>query len=135
MESPKNNDIRCSVCLREYNLYDQQQLGTIGCPDCRSIIPPLFLIHDIHVRVNWQDLRILATYSKRWVTQFDMTLKGNQDMVKALENILQKLQQYQPARTVPIVIQDETKVDKKTIPLRSPYFGSPEDGGISGKKF
>lgn len=123
MDLTNYNDIRCPVCLKEFNLYRLKEAGYKTCPNCKSNIPPLFLVHDIIVKLNWQDLRILATYSKRWVTQFDMTIRGNQDMVKALENILNKLMPYQPAGTLPVVTAEEAKVEPKKLPLKSPYFG------------
>lgn len=95
----KSHDMRCPVCLSEWNQSDLMSAGIKTCPHCKTIIQPLKIEHDGYIFINWQDLRVLAIYSKRWASMFDMTQKGNQDAVQALENILEGIRRYQPTGT------------------------------------
>lgn len=116
------------------NLYTVQKDGWKACPNCGTIIPPLHLIYDIAILINWQQLRIMATYSKRWIGQFNTSIRGNRDMIQVLENILHQLSHYQPQNTLPIIDKEEIN---NAVALASPYFQQPkgDDMDPEGIKF
>lgn len=134
MELKKNNnDIRCVVCHFETTTQKIKQASTTKCPNCGTEVPPMHIVHDITLNINWQELRILATYSKRWIAQFDLKKRGNRDMVQALENIIHLLSHYRPLRTLPIVDPNKEAIN---LPVVSPYFQKPgDDIDLNGMKF
>lgn len=108
-------DVRCVVCEREYSLDAIRRAGIIGCPDCGTTLEPVYLAHDGYVRVNWQDLRMLAIFATRWSRRFDRSKRGNRDTLAALENIIEKLERYQPKNSRPLMGDNEP--DNPTITI------------------
>lgn len=96
-------DVRCPVCLAEYVSAHFKQPFIPQCPFCKTVIPPMPLRHDGWVKLNWQELRVLAIYAQRWSTTFDLRLRGNLEALRVLQNILHELRQYQPKDAPPIV--------------------------------
>ncbi len=92
----RKNDFRCPVCLVEFSMPTPKEESSAGCPFCKTILRPMLTRHDGYVNINWQDLRTLAIYSKRWASLFDLAKKGDQDSRKALENIIDKLKKFRP---------------------------------------
>ncbi len=83
--------------------------------------------HDGYIKVNWQEMRVLVIYAKRWAMAFDLANRTNQDAVKALNNIVLHLEQYQPKGAETFVTTDIAggveavkAIQPKGIP--SPYF-------------
>jgi hypothetical protein len=125
MTATHPNDMRCPVCLLEFNSEEMKRAGVRGCAKCHTSIPPIYLAHDGYVKVNWQDLRVLAIYAQRWSIGFDLRNKGNQDALKALENIINHLRQYKPKNAAPIVplvdvvrVRGDAEHDVKNIPIQ-----------------
>lgn len=87
-------ELRCQVCLQEYDRKHQRKLGV--CPFCGTHLAAMLTADDGYIRINWQQLRVLAIYAKRWTAHFDLGKRGNKDAVQALENILHHLTQYRP---------------------------------------
>lgn len=100
----EQNDMRCPVCGKEWLLSITMKLGVKGCPNCATSLQPLKIKDDGYVKVNWQDLRTIAIYAERWSSMFDMSVKGNQDAVRALQNILTHLRTYQPKEALPLTL-------------------------------
>ena len=118
----KKNDIRCPVCLKEFFHGDITEEGK-PCPNCKSRTGFEILEHDGYIKINWQQLRVLVAYSSRWLRQFDPNKQGNPDAVKAFNNLVERLKQYQPEGGLPIIVdEDEAKIDKTNTPVKSPYF-------------
>lgn len=90
------NDLRCPVCLHEFNGKAMMKLGIKGCPVCKTVLQPLVMRQDGYIRVNWQDMRTLAIYAKRWSKIFDLRNKGDRDATAALKNIFIKLEKFRP---------------------------------------
>lgn len=99
-----NNDTRCPVCSAEWIQSDMMKIGVKGCPHCGTTAQLLNKKHDGYIKINWQDLRVLAIYAERWSSMFDMSIKGNQDAVKALQKILENLRTYRPKDGAPLTI-------------------------------
>lgn len=133
MSSKNYNDIRCSVCLTEFKLQTIQGSGAKTCPICHTMIEPLFIANDVIIEINWQSLRVLATYSKRWSKKIDQGTQANRDMVQALENILTQLKHYRPLSALPLITAEKEK-EAVRLPMRSPYFNRGRRGG-EGFKF
>lgn len=114
----------------------ENKQGVNRCPNCGTVIPPYLIAQDILIAINWQSLRILATYSKRWITQFDLRKRGNRDMVQALENIIHYLGHHRPPNALPIVDPEQYQAISNS-PVVSPYFQKPgaDDIDLNGMKF
>lgn len=125
-----NNDIRCPVCYVEFNEWAIKQEGHKVCPNCKSTVTPLLKSQDGYVYVNWGQLRIMATYAKRWTTLIDIRKKGNWDMVQALDVFIKSLGFYKPNGALQLILED----DLKNLPIRSPYYPPPESGLEDGMK-
>ncbi len=121
MPIPRKSDLRCPVCLCEYSFIAMANSGIKQCPSCNTVIQPQQMKFDGYVKMNWQDLRTLAVYAKRWSRIFDLSKKGDMDAARALENILANVRQYRPAGAEALVpSSDESnkplrKVDVKKI--------------------
>lgn len=113
MDSFNKNDLRCCVCLSEFRLADTQKLTERKCPNCGTQIPPQMINEDGYVKLNWQDLRVLAMYSRRWATMFDLTKSGNRHAITALENIINKILPFQPKTAKPLLPPTEVIVIDK----------------------
>lgn len=81
--------------------------GHKTCPSCHTAIMPMKIRDDITIKLNWQDLRVLAIYAKRWTTFFDLTKKDDQDCMKAFNRLIEKLLMYQPPNSLPLTIENE----------------------------
>lgn len=105
-----HNDMRCPVCLLEWNKQALKQVGVNVCPQCKTSIPALEIANDGYIKANWQDLRVLAIYAKRWAQVFDLKKKGDRDAFQALDNILRKIQSYKPKNAIDLVPQHDDVV-------------------------
>lgn len=116
------DDVRCCVCLSEFALIELQKAKLKECPVCKTRIPLIKVKHDMDVRVNWQDIRMLAIYAQRWAAGFDQD--GDKHALFALQNILTKLAKYKPADGAPFEDEyaESLKEQAKPIGVKSPYF-------------
>ena len=114
------NDIRCPVCLKEFESRVAFTPTQSSCPNCHTALLPLFIEHDGYFKANWQDLRVLAIYAKRWTAMFDMTNKGNQEAVIALNNIIRSLSKHQPKNAPPLVLDNDVVVIGNIQPVPQP---------------
>ena len=119
------NDTRCPVCLAEFNREAVRVAGYKDCPHCHTVIPPMQIRDDGYVKMNWQDIRVLAIYAQRWAIRLDTTKKGNMHAMQALSNILGHLERYRPKDGKTHILMaheiDPKELSKKgSIP--SPYF-------------
>lgn len=119
MTKPLSNyNSRCPVCLFEFNMESMAKMGVKGCPHCKTQLQMLGMNQDGYFKANWQDIRVLAIYARRWAAMFDMTNQGNVDAVKALANIIQGLSKCQPAGAPPIVPPNEVVIIESPSPVR-----------------
>lgn len=110
-----HSDVRCPVCLAEWNQREMMHHGVKGCPYCKTALAPLKVEQDGYVKLNWQDLRVLTIYSMRWTSVFDLTNQGNVQALKALQNIIESLKKYQPKGGAPLVLQEEVVIINKAV--------------------
>ena len=78
---------------------------------------------DIQFILNWQDVRMLAIYSSRWSSQFDLQLDSQP--LQILENILKKLELQMPKEGVTFrndAYTEELKEKSKLKGMKSPYY-------------
>lgn len=106
MSLEKKNDMRCPVCQAEWNLEETMKAGNKSCPNCHTMLQPLKMIHDGYIKANWQDLRVLAIYARRWAAMFDDT-PGNQHAILALEVIIDNLKKHRPKDSLPLLPDNE----------------------------
>lgn len=97
------NDMRCPVCLLEWNKLAMQAVGIKVCPQCKTSIPALEIANDGYIKANWQDLRVLAIYAKRWAQVFNLKKQGDRDALQALDNILVNIQRFKPKNAIDLV--------------------------------
>lgn len=107
VDQTKHNDIRCPVCLSEWNLADVTAQGHKNCPQCHTPIMPMKISEDGYVKLNWQDVRVLAQYARRWTVFFDRKNKSDVDAIIALNHIVAKLQMCMPKDALPLFPQHE----------------------------
>lgn len=123
-EEEIKNDIRCSLCLKEFNKAEIAKMRVYDkCPNCGTGMHPVRIKDDMTFQANWQDLRILAIYSQRLVHSLPNTPENN-EYRHQLENILRKLIRYQPIDAngfdpTPPPPKEKKKTDG---PVLSPYF-------------
>lgn len=118
------NDLRCPVCLFEFNLAAMMAAGVRGCPSCKTSLQPLKISEDGYIKVNWQDLRVLAIYAQRWSITFDLANGGNRDALKALQNIIANLKRFEPKGAQPLVPTfDAIMIERRGPELRMPSSG------------
>lgn len=115
----KRYDLRCPVCLAEFSFKAMANSGIKDCPMCHTILQPLEVKHDGYIRVNWQDMRTLATYASRWSRVFDTKNKGDVDAIIALQNIIEGLSRFRPLGAEPIIpLKDPMRDGDKSIDVR-----------------
>lgn len=112
----KKSDIRCQVCLLEYHSSDVIQQGLKACPNCGTMLPPQLIAEDGYVKVNWQELRVLAIYAKRWSQIFDLNIPADREYMQALQNILGKFEKYRPRNGQPLTLPNDTVVISREPP-------------------
>ena len=96
IEQPPQPDIRCVVCNM---CFVQAHLeNTYGCPNCGTIIKPAYIADDVMIVLNWRDARVLGNYAARWAQGFDQSDPVMRDTVKALENIIKRLEGFRPKK-------------------------------------
>lgn len=109
------NDKRCPVCLCEWNEAVMTKAGIKQCPNCKTVIAPMDIKDDGYIRINWQDMRVLAVYAKRWSAMFDLKVKGNRDAVQALIHILYKIEGFKPKNAKPLTpLEDDIVIARIT---------------------
>jgi hypothetical protein len=117
------DDVRCCVCLSEYALVELQKAKLKECPICKTKVPYMKIKQDILVKLNWQDIRMLAIYSQRWAAGFDQ--EGDKHAIYALSNILAKLAGYKPEGGTTFEndpYAENLKEHSKPVGVKSPYF-------------
>jgi hypothetical protein len=125
------NDLRCPVCLLEFNQAAMMAAGVKGCPGCTTALQPMKVSEDGYIKINWQELRTLAIYAQRWSITFDLKNGGNRDSLKALQNILAGLRKYEPIGGQPLVPPFDAVVIERnaeggiSIPGPEPQDGEP----------
>jgi len=97
MEEYAKNDIRCVLCGYEFNLQSIiATQKTKGCPNCGVHETALKIKDDQNIRMNWQEVRVLAIYAQRWASTFDISNPGNKTAVGILNRIVSDLERYRP---------------------------------------
>lgn len=92
MQPNQKNDARCTACLHEFS---KLQFGR--CPQCNSVLAPMALHEDVTITINWQHIRMLATYSMNWSKQLNAEHPVNRECIKALHAIVELLHKSKPA--------------------------------------
>lgn len=112
---PKKNDMRCPACLTEWNKVSLQMAGLRGCPKCKTALEPLKIEEDGYIHVNWQDMRMLVLYAKRWSKIFDRKNRVSNDAIMALDNIVAKIQSYRPENGALLIPENDIVIIEKVI--------------------
>lgn len=82
-------EARCILCGFEVESCE----GLEACPNCNSKSRPLDPKHDITVKVNWAELRVLAMWAERWAigaVEKDPNSNSGRGLVYAITERLQK---------------------------------------------
>lgn len=112
---PKKNDMRCPACLAEWSKASLKMAGLKGCPHCKTVLEPLKIAEDGYVHVNWQDMRVLVLYAKRWSKIFDMSNRVSNDAVMALDNIVKNIQNHRPESGALLIPENDIVVIERVI--------------------
>ena len=133
---PQKKEIRCSVCLNEFTQIEADPRLLACCPVCGTKVKPQRIEFDVDTRINWDDLRMLATYSMMWMIRVKKNpIKGNErinkDAERALDNALVRIATFKPKdgqslidrRIVSILKNGEPmNGEKKEEGVPSPYY-------------
>lgn len=111
----QKNDKRCPCCQAEWNSNALKASGLKGCPHCRTVLEPLKVIEDGYVHLNWQDLRVLVLYAKRWSKIFDTNNRTSLDAIQALNNIIAKVQVHRPETGALLIPEQDIVTIEKAI--------------------
>lgn len=111
MDIFRKNDRRCPVCLHVFNAEAMMKLGKKGCPVCHTVLQPLETKYDGYIRINWQDIRTLAIYARRWSKIFDIKAAGDKDALAALQNIFNALSRFRPVGAQPLLPDKDIVAD------------------------
>lgn len=125
IESNKN-DIRCMVCRGEFILSVLKEKGLQTCPNCNTRIKPMRIVDDGYIKINWEDIRLIAIYAQRWADRFDTKNTSNMEYIKILSNIINIIQKYQPRNNPNSLdhrIPNQTKLQK----IISPYYNNADN--------
>ena len=112
----KSDDMRCTLCSKEWNDVSAHAAGLHGCPYCKTMVQAQKISEDGYIKVNWQDLRMLSIFATRWSKLFDMRFQVNIDALAALQNIISKLEKYQPKGGGVLVPADDIEVIRRAVP-------------------
>ena len=93
--------IRCTMCGEEFT--DEEIENANCCPKCGSKGVPMSIRHDVTVRINWHELRILGIWASNWAE------KCGEDAPKVLEAILGRLDKYRPEGAAALTLMEEVK--------------------------
>lgn len=114
------------VCQSEFSKEELAGYLLPKCPKCLTSIKPMNIANDGYIKMNWEEIRLLAIYAQRWVGKFDAGNTGNKEYITAVQNIINKIQLYQPKTSKSLdPIEEKPPRDEKgniTKPLPSPYF-------------
>lgn len=124
----RKKGLRCVLCRFEASKEEVLKYppGIIGCPNCGTKLNPMKIEHDIEVSLNWQDIRLLAIYAKRWTTVFDKNNLSEKQSIQALDDLIARLAKYQPEGAQPLTVPKEIEIvitkegGNGSIP--SPYY-------------
>ena len=119
------NDIRCMVCRSEFVEDVLKQNKEQTCPICKTSIKPMRIQNDGFIKVNWEEIRLVSIYAQRWAEKFDKTNPANMEYLRALRNIIDRIQLYIPrgARNLdPVEQVPRDKDGKLTKAIPSPYL-------------
>jgi len=102
--------------------------NALQCPNCHTWVPPMKKSEDGYIKVNWQDIRVLAIYAQRWAATFPTENDDDKKAIVALNKIIAKIAQYRPptggdldpALNAPPVM--EAIEDRKIRGIPSPFF-------------
>lgn len=113
------------VCQSEFELAVLKERNEQTCPTCKTRMRPMRIANDGYIKINWEEIRLMAIYAQRWTEKFDKTNQGNMDYIKALNNIVSKIQLYQPKTSMSLDPKEEVPKDasgKITKAILSPYY-------------
>lgn len=80
--------IRCIKCYSEFA--DDEVQGHVCCPNCQSPGIPASISEDFDMRMNWQELRILANWAMNYaIGQPNFPT----DSIDALRNMIRRWEQ------------------------------------------
>lgn len=102
--------------------------GMKKCARCESTVPMLVISQDGYVHVNWQDLRVLVTFARRWSKHFDMTRDHSYFTVMTLDRIINDLREYQPRGAKDLMDEtEEQTIIQAQERARTNYLVKPAD--------
>lgn len=110
------------VCLTEFSKAQLEGYNVPNCPICLTKIRPMKIANDGYMHFNWEEVRLLAIYAQRWAQRFDTSNKYNVEYLTALQNIINKVNQYQPKGAPTLDPTEEKPKEQGENGIPSPYF-------------
>lgn len=107
--------MRCTDCYKEFS---EEEVGTSpGCPSCGTSSLPMWIKHDVEVKINWHELRILGM----WAANYAESLEDASRV--SLHKILKRLSKYRPEDAGALTLVEEVKELQKSFPSASLSIG------------
>jgi len=113
------------VCRSEFVATVVRQANEPTCPNCKTNISPMHIVNDGYIKLNWEEIRLVAIYAQRWANGFDTSNTFNLEYTRALRNVITQIQQYMPRGANTLDSTEELPKDKAgnlTKPIKSPYY-------------
>ncbi len=107
---------RCVRCRSEFS--EAETAGYRGCPTCGSTGLPMPLSHDVTVKVNWHELRILTMWAERWADAVEKSVaqEGGQSDAKAAVTAIARALESQHPTLPPLTLLGELKQVQESYP-------------------
>lgn len=125
---PERYGYRCARC--EYRpTVEEANAGLTKCPRCETTAVPLADRHDVEVKINWQELRVLGIFAEQWAAQ----LKANHpdapetdDPQRGVAIFCGRLQAQHP-ELPPLTLSGEIADIRRKFPDSTVVTNFPED--------
>lgn len=131
IEQQKPRIIRCTLCRVEIPENEIPQDASC-CPQCGSKGLPQFVDHDVDIRINWHDLRVLCIWAKNWEDQ--MISRGQYDDPSVIDAISRQISKYRPSDAASLSIFGELQELAETLGTKVEYHKDGETLEIEPKK-
>lgn len=135
MSNNENNNnqriIRCTICRTE-TLENDIPADAAACPKCGTESLPEFVDHDVDVRINWHELRVLCMWAKNWEVANNFT--KDHTLPSIIDIITSQLEKYRPVDGAPLSLLGELTQVAEQFGLDATLIHGDEEIEIKGKK-
>lgn len=107
--------IRCTICDFEI----EAAVSLDCCPKCGTKSLPYDTDNDVTVKINWHELRILATWAEFWANQHESTSVPDTSMRQTIYSIVRRLEVQHPQIKQPLTLGGELRDLERTMAIET----------------